>query len=57
MSSETGIQDVCVLIKDMQMSSETGIEEVRVLIVGIVKIIVFQGTRIDFRITGILENL
>ena len=57
MSSETGIQDVCVLIKDMQMSSETGIQEVRVLIAGIVKIIVSQGKRIDFRINGISENL
>ena len=55
MSSETGIQDVCVLIKEIQMSSETGIQDVRVLIVRITKIIVFRAKRNDIRITRIWE--
>ena len=38
MSTETGIQDVRVSIKEIQMSSETGIQDVRVFIVRIAKI-------------------
>ena len=56
MSSETGIQDICVLIKEIQMSSETGIQDVRVLIVRIAKINSFGAKRIDIRITRIWES-
>ena len=55
MSSETGIQDVRVSIKEIQMSSETGIQDVRVLIVRIAKTNVFGTKRDDIRITPIWE--
>ena len=55
MSSETGIQDVRVSIKEIQMSSETGIQDVRFLIVRIAKINSFEAKRIDIRITRIWE--
>ena len=56
MSSETGIQDVRVSIKEIQMSSETGIHDVRVLIVRIAKINSFGTKRNEIRITRILEG-